>query len=45
MVNAGPDHVCIGLDRAIFFGRLVVYDLLVAFAKAGHQGLQAEFKR
>ena len=45
VVNAGADHVCIGWDRAIFWGRLAVHDLLVELAEAGHQGLLAEFKR
>ena len=41
-MNAGPDDLCIGWDRAINNGRLDVYDLLVGLAEAGHQGLQAE---
>ena len=41
-MNAGPDDLCIGWDRAINNGRLDVYDLLVELAEAGHQGLQAE---
>ena len=40
-MNAGPDDLCIGWDRAINNGRLDVYDLLVELAEAGHQGLQA----
>ena len=34
-MNAGPDDLCIGWDRAINNGRLDVYDLLVELAEAG----------